>query len=210
MGKRQLEPAIVTRKMIGITSRCLAATDRRRNAVQSKNLKRRFSVKLVIISGKRANRMKAQVVSRLTNNIARFNPKHGCWAALLLLLLCGCSPDDADSRNISGHFTSMKGVFHGEPKEFAERYCETCHGTNLTGGTELQPSCFQCHGRTWNVIPSDISRAPADHTTDMKGFRHHPQLKNPMGFCNACHGFKLEGGLTQRTPSCYLCHAKKW
>jgi hypothetical protein len=136
-------------------------------------------------------------------------------AALLafgLYLFNGCSTDEAEPRSIRAHALIKQGVPHAEPAMKAERYCVQCHGAGLAGGPKLEPSCYSCHGKNWEGHASDANAAPADHTVDNQGFRHHPSLFSPVGTCEGCHGQQLEGvtasGLT--SPGCELCHTKLW
>ena len=91
----------------------------------------------------------------------------------------------------------------------ANRYCSYCHGLNLDGGSQGEPSCFQCHGRRWVDRDPELVLAPADHT-ELRGGRYYHQvgLQTPVGTCDNCHGSDLTGNGTDDTPSCYLCHGR--
>lgn len=128
-----------------------------------------------------------------------------------LCLLAGCR-DEAETRQIRAHTTVHKGVAHAEPALAAERYCAACHGQGLQGGPAGEPSCYQCHGKTWLDEAPSQSAAPVDHTVINKEYRHHPDQFLPGATCSACHGADLQGdvtgGLTQ--PGCELCHTRLW
>jgi cytochrome c5 len=74
-------------------------------------------------------------------------------AALLvagaLLVACGDSgtnPGDAPA----DHTVSRSGVSHAPGLNSPQGTCTVCHGADLTGGANGEPSCFSCHGRKWN------------------------------------------------------------
>lgn len=48
------------------------------------------------------------------------------------------------------HNVSIQGVMHAEGYRDATKNCIGCHGTDLTG-TDLAPSCYQCHQQVWDV-----------------------------------------------------------
>lgn len=75
---------------------------------------------------------------------------------------------------------------------FDTRYCTSCHGQNLEGGSG--PSCHSCH----SVFPHDsLGVAVADHGTYV--------LENGAATCaTQCHGTDLKGGLSG--TSCTQCH----
>lgn len=126
------------------------------------------------------------------------------------LILGACSLESEGLRSIRGHTEDLQGIAHAVPMVKGERYCRLCHGENLVGGTGNQPSCYQCHGRTWNEIDGAASRAPADHTVNNDGYLHHPSLTTPTTVCVSCHGDQLQGNGTSDTPSCFLCHDQRW
>jgi len=70
---------------------------------------------------------------------------------LWLGLMAGCSdgstaPPDAPAN----HTVNKSGVWHSPGLTAPEGVCTTCHGADLRGGTEGQPSCYSCHGKKWN------------------------------------------------------------
>ena len=77
------------------------------------------------------------------------------WAALLLsgavLLAAGACGDDpaAPADAPSGHTVTVDGVPHAPGLATPQASCASCHGADLQGGTDGEPGCFTCHGRTW-------------------------------------------------------------
>lgn len=125
-------------------------------------------------------------------------------------IVVACSLEEPEKRQIRAHTSVKLGVAHAEPSMNAERYCQKCHGVNLAGGSDGAPSCYTCHGKNWNAITPTTSLAPVDHTVDMGGFRHHPDLNTTVSTCESCHGVGLLGTGKDGHPSCYLCHDKVW
>ncbi|SMF05458.1 hypothetical protein [Pseudobacteriovorax antillogorgiicola] len=129
---------------------------------------------------------------------------------LILGSLSGCSLESEGLRSIRAHSYGFLGIAHAVPMKKAERYCQYCHGENLVGGDQGEPSCYQCHGRRWRDGDPFESAAPDDHTVVNGIYRHHPDLETPLTTCVNCHGSSLEGNGTDDTPSCYLCHGQLW
>lgn len=130
---------------------------------------------------------------------------------LFFAVFQSCSREEAAPREIRAHTRLIKGIAHAEPADYAERYCSYCHGAALTGGKSFEPSCYQCHGKTWSQAPerATVSAAPVDHELVEGGvYRHKQTLFTPQGDCSACHGADLEGSTYY--PSCLLCHTKLW
>ena len=48
-----------------------------------------------------------------------------------------------------GHTVMKSGVAHAPGLNNPLVNCTTCHGANLQGGAEGQPSCTTCHGVKW-------------------------------------------------------------
>lgn len=135
-----------------------------------------------------------------------------------------CSREEPTPRQIRGHTRILGGVAHAEPARNAERYCSHCHGEALAGGAGLtdegaEPSCYQCHGKTWtqDAAYAAVSTAPLDHDQPKSlpveagrhgTYAHKGTLFTPDGDCDACHGLALEGNVGY--PGCELCHTKLW
>lgn len=129
---------------------------------------------------------------------------------LWIIVSHGCSLEERKSREIRGHTVKFDGVEHGFAAAKGPRYCQLCHGPKLEGGQNGEPSCFQCHGLNWNDIDPEASLAPADHTVINGIYHHHPNRNAPLDTCVNCHGAQLQGDAERVSPSCYLCHEKKW
>lgn len=78
-------------------------------------------------------------------------------AILVAVVLGGCGDDDDGGDGGGGggavpssHTISREGVLHAPGLQTPETNCTTCHGADLRGGTDGQPSCFTCHGAVWN------------------------------------------------------------
>jgi len=54
-------------------------------------------------------------------------------------------PSDAPE----GHTVFKSGVAHAPGLNNPLQNCTTCHGANLQGGADGQPSCTSCHGVKW-------------------------------------------------------------
>ena len=124
----------------------------------------------------------------------------------------GCSLEEKGrSSDLRAHDDLIQGVSHARSSLNGPRYCKSCHGLGLQGGTNGEPSCFQCHGENWNPIDSETSRGDANHTINNGGYFHHTGLTSPTTNCVACHGANLTGDESRSgNPSCFLCHEQKW
>ena len=78
--------------------------------------------------------------------------RHAIALAALALALAvgGCGddptiPDDAPP----GHEVVLDGVVHASGFRSPLAECTSCHGEDLRGGGDGEPSCFSCHGRVW-------------------------------------------------------------
>ena len=67
----------------------------------------------------------------------------------LVLCLLGCGSDATAPNGPPGHTVVRGNVAHAPGLETPELECVSCHGVNLRGGAEGEPSCFSCHGKTW-------------------------------------------------------------
>jgi hypothetical protein len=80
---------------------------------------------------------------------------HTQWRLLAVLLLGGlvgaCGDDDGNETGPApeGHTVSRDGVLHMPGLTDPVANCTGCHGADLRGGTEGQPSCYRCHGEKW-------------------------------------------------------------
>jgi len=99
----------------------------------------------------------------------------------LALSLASCSVEKPEKKNIRGHYLDYDGVAHAVPATKALRYCVQCHGSNLEGGTDGEPSCLRCHGENWLKYDASTSAAPSSHTVGKTGslytYMHHYNLK---------------------------------
>lgn len=101
------------------------------------------------------------------------------------------------------HSTNEDGHWHAMDNRQPMQYCTPCHGSDLRGGYNQEPSCYQCHGEVWNG-------GAAGHTAILNGIPHRPEYCLPYQNCTSCHGTNLRGG-TNGQPSCLKCHdQKKW
>ena len=47
------------------------------------------------------------------------------------------------------HTSGKQGVRHAPNATKPETNCLECHGSDLKGGTNGEPSCYSCHGQVW-------------------------------------------------------------
>jgi hypothetical protein len=67
-----------------------------------------------------------------------------------LLILSACSGDSTAPDNApEGHTSVRGGVAHAPGLNTPLQNCTQCHGVDLTGGNDGEPSCFTCHGEKW-------------------------------------------------------------
>ena len=72
-------------------------------------------------------------------------------AAIVLGLSCGDSDSPtAPPMGIEDHTIRRGGAFHRAGLNDPEQNCVQCHGADLQGGDNGEPSCFLCHGAVWN------------------------------------------------------------
>lgn len=76
-------------------------------------------------------------------------------AALITMLFfavsvgaCGDSSTAPDTAP-QGHSVIKDGVAHMPGLETPTNGCVQCHGDDLMGGTDDEPSCYACHGKKW-------------------------------------------------------------
>jgi len=70
-----------------------------------------------------------------------------------LVLLAGplaCSESSTDPAGApEGHTVMEGGVAHAPGLNNPFVNCTNCHGANLQGGSDGEPSCTKCHGVKW-------------------------------------------------------------
>jgi hypothetical protein len=72
-------------------------------------------------------------------------------AAITLGLSCdGSSTPTAPPEGLEDHTVRRGGAFHRSGLNDPEQNCVQCHGADLRGGDNGEPSCFLCHGEVWN------------------------------------------------------------
>ena len=47
------------------------------------------------------------------------------------------------------HNQREEGVLHASDKKKPAQDCAPCHGSDLRGGPNGEPSCYRCHGKKW-------------------------------------------------------------
>ena len=77
----------------------------------------------------------------------------GLLAALAFFPMA-CSDDDDDdptgpSNAPASHTVSQDGVRHLPGLNDPATNCVACHGADLRGGDNGEPSCYTCHGQKW-------------------------------------------------------------
>lgn len=77
-------------------------------------------------------------------------------ARVVLLLLgvvlgaAACADSVTAPENVPADHTVRQGrAFHRSGLSNPTVNCTSCHGADLRGGTNGEPSCFSCHGRKW-------------------------------------------------------------
>jgi hypothetical protein len=133
--------------------------------------------------------------------------------AVLLLAGLACLNKDpyrageggSASLKLLPHNMMLGGTGHADGMCDAINFCSACHGANLQGGTNGEPSCTKCHGVVWGS--SDCGKLL--HTVNLGGHMHAPNYCQPFANCTGCHGADLRGG-TKGQPSCFTCHGDLW
>jgi hypothetical protein len=79
-----------------------------------------------------------------------------CLTTIAFIVL-SCSGNDSTSpspvgnnRSPADHTVSQGGRFHAPGLANPQVNCASCHGQNLRGGTNGEPSCYMCHGEVWS------------------------------------------------------------
>lgn len=71
-------------------------------------------------------------------------------SVLVMLAVAGCGSDGTAPENApDGHTVIEDGVAHASGLKDPAKNCVSCHGDDLGGGDDGEPSCFSCHGRKW-------------------------------------------------------------
>jgi hypothetical protein len=71
-------------------------------------------------------------------------------AAALVVSVASCGDDPTAPEDApEGHTVVVDGVTHAPGLQNPAANCVECHGAQLTGGTDGEPSCFSCHGQKW-------------------------------------------------------------
>jgi cytochrome c553 len=68
----------------------------------------------------------------------------------LALTALACSDSTAPADAPANHTVNRDGRWHAPGLNQPEGVCTACHGADLRGGTDGQPSCYSCHGKKWN------------------------------------------------------------
>jgi hypothetical protein len=106
--------------------------------------------------------------------------------------------------NFSGHTVTLGGKSHRPNYCTPYQNCTSCHGQDLRGGTNGEPSCLKCHTQNkWKNCGT------VQHNKREDGVLHAMDNEKPERDCTPCHGVNLRGGLNNES-SCYKCHGKKW
>lgn len=99
------------------------------------------------------------------------------------------------------HTVNLGGVLHAPNYCNPVQNCVGCHGADLRGGKNGEPSCYSCHADLWN----NADCGQNTHTVNLGGVFHAPNYCRPYQNCTSCHGSSLHGG-TNGAPSCLQCH----
>ena len=103
------------------------------------------------------------------------------------------------------HDQNLGGVKHAKGYCSPTSNCASCHGSDLRGGANGEPSCYKCHGSLWKTCGQNTN-----HDKNLGGVRHASGYCSPYQNCSRCHGSNLRGGQNGE-PSCLKCHTqKKW
>lgn len=140
----------------------------------------------------------------------------GAAAGIVVLILAGLAcfdtnPYRAGETRASGfkplaHDVPLAGVDHASGLCDPVNFCSACHGSDLRGGTNGEPSCYECHGALWSLPNCGVM----NHTLNLGGVLHAPNPCQPMNNCVLCHGADLRGNAQTGAPSCFECHGAVW
>ncbi len=70
-------------------------------------------------------------------------------AALVISAGGACGSATAPENTPATHTDFKGGAAHAPGAGNATVNCVACHGADLRGGTDGEPSCFTCHGQKW-------------------------------------------------------------
>ncbi len=130
-------------------------------------------------------------------------------ACVLIVIHCTCfhveNPSRARTKGedeliFASHESLLGGIPHAGFYCLAESSCTECHGSDLKGGADGQPSCLQCHGPVWQLCGQNTP-----HEVVFEGASHALGYCGPYQNCGGCHGVDLRGG-PDGQPSCLVCH----
>lgn len=76
---------------------------------------------------------------------------HGLLLAALLAWNVGCSDNPTRPGDVPASHTQRRGsAWHAPGLRSPVDNCGACHARDLRGGANGEPSCYSCHGKTWN------------------------------------------------------------
>jgi hypothetical protein len=102
------------------------------------------------------------------------------------------------------HSVALGGKLHRPDYCAPYQNCTSCHGQDLRGGANGEPSCLKCHTQSkWKNCGT------VQHNRREEGVLHAMNNKKPEQDCTPCHGANLRGGPNGES-SCYKCHGKEW
>ena len=73
--------------------------------------------------------------------------------ATMVVLNCSGNGDPSPVSNRlppEDHTVSQGGRLHAPGLDNPQENCASCNGQDLQGGSNQEPSCFQCHGDVWS------------------------------------------------------------
>ena len=69
---------------------------------------------------------------------------------LAVAFIAGCSSPARPSEVPSSHTVRKGSAWHAPGLHTPLVNCVTCHGADLRGGDNGEPSCYSCHGAKWS------------------------------------------------------------
>ena len=89
-------------------------------------------------------------VASVTRRLPTIHPRWSLLACCIVIMLAACGEDATAPQNApAGHTVVKDGIAHAPGLMDPVGDCTACHGADLRGGTNGQPSCFSCHGQKW-------------------------------------------------------------